>query len=117
VKSRRLNILDKAIILVVAICLSGFVLARKGLAGVNQEIDGSPKVEIQVFITGLKTKDVDLFKVGDKSSITIRNNPVTPPMTIVKVEHQQKQIDQRKAQRQAKPGQRFLSLACHGSRG
>ena len=91
-KSRRLNILDKAIILVVALCLCGFVLARKGLAGVNQEIDGSPRVEIEVFITGLKTKDTDLFKVGDKSAITIRNNPVTPPMTIVKVEHQQKQI-------------------------
>ncbi|MBS2011119.1 MAG: DUF4330 domain-containing protein [Cyanobacteria bacterium SZAS TMP-1] len=91
-KSRRLNILDYSICVVTLLCLLGFGLARAGKAGVNQEIEGSPKVDIEVFITGLKTKDLDLFKVGDKSSITIRNNPVTPPMTIVKVEHQQKQV-------------------------
>lgn len=92
VKSRRLNILDYSICVVALLSLLGFGLARAGRAGVNQEIEGSPRVAIEVFITGLKTKDLDLFKVGDKSSITIRNNPVTPPMTIVKVEHQQKQV-------------------------
>jgi len=45
-----------------------------------------------VFFTGVKTKDLDLFKVGDKTSMTIRNVPVQPPMTIVAVRHTPKQI-------------------------
>ncbi len=91
-KSRHLNIFDSALLVVAALSLIGFGLARAGHAGVNQEIKGSPTVQIEVFITGLKTRDVNLFKVGDTASITIRNQPVKPPMKIVKVEHQPKQI-------------------------
>ncbi|MBK7836874.1 MAG: hypothetical protein IPJ49_04125 [Candidatus Obscuribacter sp.] len=70
----------------------GLGLAKAGKAGVNQEIKGTPRVNIEVFITGLKTKDINLFKEGDKTSITIRNQPVHPPMTIVKCEHQQNKL-------------------------
>lgn len=91
-KSRHLNILDYWLVVVVLLSAVGFGAAKAGHAGVNQEIKGSPMVNIEVFITGLKTKDLNLFKVGDPSSITIRNVPVQPPMKIVKVEHQQKQI-------------------------
>lgn len=89
---RRLNILDFACAVTFLLALVGFGLARAGHAGVNQVIKGTHKVNIEVFITGLKTKDTELFKVGDKSSITIRNQPVQPPFTIVKVEHSPKQI-------------------------
>lgn len=89
---RRLNILDCGLIVVTLLSAVGFGLAKAGHAGVDQVIQGTHKVNIEVFITGLKTKDINLFKVGDKSSITIRNQPVQPPMTIVKVVHQQKQV-------------------------
>jgi hypothetical protein len=92
VKSRHLNIFDYSLLVLVFLSVLGFGLAKAGHAGVNQEIKGTPRVQIQVFITGLKTKDLNLFKVGDKTSFTIRNVPVTPPMTVVKVEHQQKQV-------------------------
>ncbi len=44
-----------------------------------------------MYISGLKTQDLSIFKVGDRAAITIRNQPVQPPMTISKVEHNPKQ--------------------------
>lgn len=89
---RRLNILDYSLVVLILLAACGFGLAKAGHAGVNQVIKGTHRVNIDVLITGLKTKDLALFKVGDKSSITIRNQPVQPPMTIVKVDHWQKQV-------------------------
>jgi hypothetical protein len=89
---RSINAVDAAIIVVILLSLFGLGLARSGHAGVDKVIVGSPHVAIDVFITGLKTRDVDLFKVGEPSSITIRNVPVQPPMKITKVEHWPKQV-------------------------
>ena len=89
---RRLSGFDLGVLLIVALCLAGFVLAKKGYAGVDQVIEGKSKVAIDVFISGLKTEDLEVFKVGEKSAITIRNQPVEPPMTIAKVSHWQKQV-------------------------
>src|SRR5262249_27230785 len=70
--------------------IAGFGLARAGHAGVNKVIKGQARVAIDVYISGLKTKDTDIFKPGEKSAITIRNQPVQPPLTITKVDHWQK---------------------------
>jgi len=88
---KRLNRLDFALLLVIGLCLTGFWLARAGHAGVDKVIEGKNKIGIDVYIAALKTEDLDIFKVGDKSSITISNQPVQPPMTISKVEHCPKQ--------------------------
>jgi len=88
---KRLNRLDFALLLVIGLCLTGFWLARAGNAGVDKVIEGKNKIGIDVYIAALKTEDLDIFKVGDKSSITIRNQPVQPPMTISKVDHSPKQ--------------------------
>lgn len=90
--SRRVNAIDFGLIVLIALCIVGFGLARAGHAGVDKVIQGTNKVAIDVFITGLKTEDTDLFKVGDKSAITIRNQPVQPPMTITKVQHWPKKV-------------------------
>lgn len=87
-----LNSLDYTVLTIALISALAFGLARAGHAGVDKVIQGVARVNIEVFITGLKTKDLDIFKVGDKSAITIRNQPVHPPMTIAKVEHWPKQI-------------------------
>lgn len=89
---KRLNSFDFAALFTVFLCLLGFGLSKAGASGVNQAIKGTGKVNIEVYLTGLKTKDLDLFKVGETSAITIRNQPVQPPMTIVKVAHWQKQV-------------------------
>lgn len=88
----RANFIDFTAIALLCAAGLGFGLAKAGHAGVNQVITGTPDVEIDVYITGLKTKDLNLFKVGDSSAITIRNQPVKPPMTITKVEHTPKQV-------------------------
>lgn len=88
----RFNLFDFACIMLVALCAGGFFLARAGHAGVNQAISGSQKIDIDIYFTGVKTRDLDLFKVGDSSALTIRNQPVYPPMTITAVHHQPKQV-------------------------
>jgi len=89
---QRLNPLDLSIMLVLLVALTGFGLARAGHAGVNKVIKGESKVAIDVYIVGLKTADTKLFQVGEKSALTIRNQPVYPPFTITAVKHWPKQV-------------------------
>lgn len=84
---KKLNPLDLSVLAILFTALVGFGLAKAGYAGVDQVIEGTHKVDIDVYLIGVKTLDPDIFKVGEKSAITIRNRPVHPPMTIVKVNH------------------------------
>lgn len=90
--SRRLNWFDFCTLVIVLVAALGFGLAKAGHAGVDKVVQGKPQVSIDVFVTGLKTKDLNIFKVGDKSAITIRNQPVEPPMTVTHVEHCPKKV-------------------------
>lgn len=78
------NPVDYGTLILIILCLLGFLTARSGHAGVNKIIEGRNKVAVEVYISGLKTRDVNLFKVGEKSAITIRNQP-GPPLTIIAV--------------------------------
>lgn len=89
---RQINLFDYGLLVVTLLALIGFGLARSGRAGVDQAIEGVSKVAIDVYITGLKTRDLNLFKVGEKASITVRNVPLQPPMTIVQVTQNPKQV-------------------------
>lgn len=88
----RMNALDSCFIVIVLLSALGFGLARAGHAGVDKVIKGVQKVAIDVYITGLKTEDQNLFKAGETASITIRNQPVKPPMAIKAVKHWAKQV-------------------------
>ncbi len=91
-KTRKtLNGLDFALIVVVLLSAAGFGMAKAGHAGVNKVIQGVSKIAIKVYLVGFKTEDLNLFKTGDKVSMTIRNQPVQPPMTIFEVKHWPKQ--------------------------
>ena len=81
----RINVVDLACIALIGFSVLGFVLAKEGHAGVNQQIRGKQKIDITVYFSGVKTRDLDLFKVNDPSALTIRNVPVTPPMVITAV--------------------------------
>jgi hypothetical protein len=87
----RLNALDFSILVVLLVALLGFGLARAGHAGVDKVVKGNTKISIDVYIVGLKSTDTNLFKVGDKSALTVRNQPVYPPMTITNVKSWGKQ--------------------------
>lgn len=92
VSKRRINPFDAALIVVILLAVLGFGLAKKGHAGVDKQISESGSIAVDIFFVGIKTLDVDLFKVGDPSSLTIRNQPVTPPMKITKALHWAKQV-------------------------
>ena len=82
---KRLNAVDFACLFLAACSVLGFVMAREGHAGVNSQIRGTHDVDICVYFVGVKTKDPDLFKVGETTNLTIRNVPVQPPMKITAV--------------------------------
>lgn len=88
----RFNPLDFLCVMVVVLGGLGFGLAKAGYAGVDQAILGPAKVNIEIYFVGLKTRDPNLFKEGEKAALTIRNQPVDPPMTITHVEHSPKKI-------------------------
>lgn len=91
-KLGRLNGFDFACLVLVLLCIAGFVLAKAGHAGVDQVITGTHKINIDLYFSGVKTKDKQMFKVGDNAALTIRNQPVYPPMKIVNVKEAQKQV-------------------------
>jgi hypothetical protein len=87
----RFNPLDFACLVVFLLSTVGFFLAKADCAGVDQTIVGKPPVTIEIYLAGLKTKDPNMFKEGELTSLTIRNQPVEPPMRIVGVKHSPKQ--------------------------
>lgn len=88
----RLNVVDLSCLLVLSVSAAGFLLAEAGHAGANKAIKGKAQVAISIFFSGIKTKDAELFKNGETASLTIRNVPVEPPMTITQVKETPKQV-------------------------
>jgi hypothetical protein len=79
------NLLDAAVMLLVVVSLAGFFLAHAGYAGVNQVLKGQTTVSLDLFLPNVRTTDQSLFKTGDKTALTVRNQPVYPPFTITAV--------------------------------
>lgn len=88
----RFNPLDFLLLLVLLISAGGFAMAQTGHAGVDKVIESKGKVSITVYFAGLKTRDPNLFKVGEQTALTIRNQPVEGTLTIENVKECKKQI-------------------------
>lgn len=87
---RKINALDAVVVCTILASAVGFGLAKAGLAGTDKIITKGPgKVAISIYFSGVKTLNADLFEVGSGTNVTIRNRPVTPAMTITKVDHWQ----------------------------
>jgi hypothetical protein len=73
------NIIDLAVILFIFVGLTGLILVKSGkFATSAHTIKKQAMIEFDVAIRGLKlSSDEQLFKVGDKTFITIRNVPYT----------------------------------------
>ncbi len=89
---KKINLIDLIIILTVFLSAFGFYLARHSCAGVDKVITGRPNVRMDVLIVGLKTLDTNIFKVGEKTNLTIRNQPVEPALTIAQVKIWPRQV-------------------------
>lgn len=88
----RFNPLDFVLLLVLLISAGGFAMAQTGHAGVDKVIDSKGKVNIIVYFSGFKTKDPEIFKKGEETSLTIRNQPVDGALLIENVKHCPKQV-------------------------
>ncbi len=89
---RRINLLDSALLVILLVSSAGYCLAQQGFAGVDKVITGKTKVNMQVYLAGFKTVNPDIFKEGDQTFLTIRNNPVEGAMNITAVKHWAKQV-------------------------
>ncbi len=79
----KVNPLDLMVVVVLVAFLVGAGLARAGKAGVNQQLKGEAMAEFDLFIRG-GVADPAIFKEGEKTFITIRNQPYAA-LTIRKV--------------------------------
>lgn len=79
----KVNLLDLMVVVVLVAFLVGAGLARAGKAGVNQQLKGEAMAEFDLFIRG-GVADPAIFKEGEKTFITIRNQPYAA-LTIRKV--------------------------------
>ena len=71
----RINLLDLGLVLVLALGILGFGLAKAGRAGINAKVKGTTPVEVDCFIRGSIADPAAMFKKGDKTFITLRNQP------------------------------------------
>jgi hypothetical protein len=72
----RINIIDSVFTLAVVLGVAGVFLVQSGVHVTSgQVVQGETDIAITVFIPLFKTLDSELFKPGEKTSITIRNQP------------------------------------------
>ncbi len=71
----RINLLDLGLVVVLALAILGFGMAKAGRAGLNAKIKGKTSVEVDCFIRGSIADPDALFKTGGKTFITLRNVP------------------------------------------
>lgn len=89
------NLLDILLLITIIFSITGFILARAEKTSLNKVIEGKEDIGIEILIPDVfapeegKTKII--FKVGEKSAITIRNRPYTK-LTIIKAEPKPKYV-------------------------
>lgn len=86
----KLNFLDLLIICTILFSITGYLLAKAEKTQLNKIIEGKESIAIEVLIPDVFSESTDLFMIGDKSAITIRNRPYTK-LKIIKTELAPKQ--------------------------
>lgn len=86
----KLNFLDLLIICTILFSITGYLLAKAEKTQLNKIIEGKESIAIEVLIPDVFSESTDLFMIGDKSAITIRNRPYTK-LKIIKTELTPKQ--------------------------
>lgn len=69
----RINLLDLAVVFVLALAVLAFGLARAGRTGISAKVKGQTVVEVDCFIRGSILQPESLLKSGEKTFVTLRN--------------------------------------------
>ena len=86
----KINLLDLAFLTTLILSTIGFALAKADKTSLNNIIQGKENITIKVLLPDVYSENGDLFKVGEKTSITIRNRPYTK-LAITNIESLPKQ--------------------------
>jgi hypothetical protein len=86
-----LNFVDLLVIFTILFSITGYLLAKAEKTQLNKIIEGKENIAIEVLIPDVFSGNTDLFMVGDKSAITIRNRPYTK-LQIIKTNSNPKQV-------------------------
>ena len=86
----KLNFLDLLLIFTILFSITGYLLAKAEKTQLNKIIAGKENIAIEILIPEVFSENTDLFMIGDKSAITIRNRPYTK-LKIIKSELNSKQ--------------------------
>jgi hypothetical protein len=71
----RFNLLDAGLVALLTLGLLGIFLVQSNLHATSQAmVDGETDIDVRVMFT-LRSEDPALFKVGDMTNITVRNQP------------------------------------------
>lgn len=73
----RFNVVDLAVVVMVVAMGAGFWTVKTGHAGINKVVKAEGVAEVDLFIRG-SIADTNIFKLGDKPFITLRNQPYAP---------------------------------------
>ncbi len=87
----KLNFLDLLVIFTILFSITGYLLAKAEKTQLNKIIEGKENIAIEVLIPDVFSENTDLFMIGDKSAITIRNRPYTK-LKIIKTKSDPKQV-------------------------
>ena len=87
----KLNFLDLLVIFTILFSITGYLLAKAEKTQLNKIIEGKENIAIEVLLPDVFSENSDLFMIGDKSAITIRNRPYTK-LKIIKTQSNPKQI-------------------------
>lgn len=88
-KARKINLLNIFIIVTVVLCIIGTLLAINNKTPLNKVIKGKENIAIEVFIQDTLTKESNVFKIGDETSLIIRNQPLKK-LELIKLEEREK---------------------------
>jgi len=76
-QGKKTNILDLFIVITIIFSIYGYVCAKSENTSLNKIILDKENIAIEIFLPDLPFSDNDYFKVGEQTSITIRNRPYT----------------------------------------
>ena len=87
----KFNLLNILLIITILFSTTGLILAKAEKTALNKIIQGKEKIAIELLLPDVHSDEKEIFKVGKKASITIRNRPYTK-LAIIKTESKPKFI-------------------------
>lgn len=85
----KVNIINIVIILTIILSVLGFLITKAGKSPISKVVLSKEDIGIEVLISDVHSKEKDLFNVGEKTFLTIRNKPYAE-LKIINIEERNK---------------------------